>query len=561
MNLLSYRRPALEVIFIAAEGIAWFIVLAVLATLLERSFLDTVADRLQLDLGVAGMEQRATAERVLVDLRAAAEGRESGLSVLVVIAAAAGGFLLMRFVPRLDLGAGISSAVLVAATILGVNVLLHLAVGDLRIWDASRLARLLNDPSSQIGSSVDLEAFVLDPDIEGPHAAALTVMFLGLIVVWFRFMLAARAPVRMDRMARSFTVSFIAVFVALFVARVGDVSVAGEYAVPQFVLGLLGLAVANHERAVPADTEVEDRTTPWLTSVGGTLGLLLASVGVIGLLAYLRFGEVLSTAGDLLLVVIEIVAIIVVTPIYWIVANLMTAAIALITAIFGGSGELPEILRQPLTPADLGLDETEQGEGGIPAWIIDSVKFFAFIAVVYAMYWVGRRILASRRPEPEPVLEQRERRTGGATLGSLLSDLLTFRRRPDPDRWMNAQPVYRLFHRALGVSADRGLTMLPSETPDEFARTAIVQLSAPPVADAARMFERARFGRHLPSDEELDHASQALEQWDRSNPATEELRERIRGHRPASETDIVRLRLSRAKRGLNPTDESVLRGE
>jgi hypothetical protein len=153
------------------------------------------------------------------------------------------------------------------------------------------------------------------------------------------------------------------------------------------------------------------------------------------------------------------------------------------------------------------------------------------------------------------------RRAGGASLGTLLADLVSFGRRPDPDRWMHANEVYRLFGRALGVSSDRGLTMLPSETPSEFADSALVHLSSPPVADAARMFERARFGRHQPTDEELRNASRALSQWDETNPATEELRERIRGHRVNEEVDSVRVRLALAKRGLRPTDEGVLRGE
>ena len=184
----------------------------------------------------------------------------------------------MRYAPRLHLGPGLTSVVMVAATLLGVNVLLHLAIGDFRVWDASRLVLLLNDPASQVATGVDLEAFVRDPDIEGPHAGALAVTFVGLIAVWFRFMLAARSPVRVDRMARSFTISFIAVLVAVLVARIADVDAAGRWAVPQFVAGLLGLAIGNHERAVPVE-DAEARATPWLTSVGGTLGLLAAAAG------------------------------------------------------------------------------------------------------------------------------------------------------------------------------------------------------------------------------------------------------------------------------------------
>jgi len=559
VRVLSYRRPALEAIFIVAEAIAWFIGISLAATLVERSFVTSLADRIASAPGPAGAGDAAAAEAVIRELRAA-EGVEAGAPLFVVIAAAVGGFLLMRYAPRMHLGSGLTSAVLVASTLLGVNALLHVAVGDYRIWDASHLISLMGDASSQVASGVDIAAYVADPDIEGPHGAAVTVIFIGLILVWFRFMLAARSAVRVDRMARSFTVSFLVVFASVLIARIMDVDSAGRWAVPQFVLGLLGLAIGNHERAVPADG-VEDRATPWLTSVAGTLGLLAAAAGTIALLAYLGFGAVLSTAGDILLVVLEFAIILIVTPIYWLVANLMTGAIAFLAWIFGGRGELPELLRQPLTPADVGLAEDDDGLVNFPAWIVDTVKFFAMVGALYLMYWVGKRILGSRDTAPALVDEQRVRGTGGASLGSLLANLVSFRRGPDEDRWMNANEVYRLFGRALGVSTERGLAMLPSETPSEFADSALLHLSSPPVADAARMFERARFGRHQPTDEELRNASRALSQWDETNPATEELRERIRGGRVNEEVDSVRVRLALAKRGLRPTDEGVLRGE
>ena len=121
MSLLHYRRTILEAIYIAAEAIAWFIVLAVLATMVERSFYSSLAERIQLGLGVGDFGDTGAAEVVLEQLRVAADHAEAGPSVLVVLAAAAGGFALMRLVPRLDPGPGISSAVLVAATIVAIT--------------------------------------------------------------------------------------------------------------------------------------------------------------------------------------------------------------------------------------------------------------------------------------------------------------------------------------------------------------------------------------------------------------------------------------------------------
>lgn len=553
MNVLAHRRTAVEWIFIATEGIAWFIAIAVLATLAERSFIESLADRLQSAIGLGDFANPVQAEMALADLRAV-QGQSAGPPVLVVLGAAAGGFALMRTVPRLDLGPGLTSAVLVAATILGVNVLLHLSMGDLRLWDASRLVALFDDPGAQSATGVDLQAFVADPRVEGPHATALGITFFGLVCVWFRFMLAARAPVRLERMARSFTGSFIAVFIALFFARAGDVEVAGQWAVPHFVLGMLGLAIGNHERAVPVG-EAEDRATPWMTSVGGSLGLLLGSAGLIGLLAYLEFGSVLSAAGDVLLALLEVVAIIIVTPLYWIVSGILTLLLGGIDV----DANLPDMLREPLVQEDTG---ESGGDDGIvvPGWLLDTLKFFAFILVIYAMYWVGRRIVSRKELEREVAIEVRERRTGGAGIGQLLAGLVPFRRRTDGDRWMNRNEVYRLFRRALSVSDDRGLRRLPQETPDEFAHSALTHLASPPIADAARLFERARYGRHEPSREEVRNATRALARWDEAHPATEEGRARIRGHRPISDDDELRVRISRARRGMDPTDDAIVDG-
>jgi hypothetical protein len=260
-------------------------------------------------------------------------------------------------------------------------------------------------------------------------------------------------------------------------------------------------------------------------------------------------------------VVLEFIAILIITPIYWIVSTAMTGIVSLLAFLFGGRGELPEILREPLTRADVGLEEQGEAPFSFPGWVVDSIKFFAILGALWVMYWVGQRLLKRSQAQPELVVEERARRSGGAGIGSLLSDLMSFRRRPDSDRWLQGNEVYRLFGRALGISDERGLSMLPSETPGEFAESAVVHLGAPPVADAARMFERARYGRHQPSGEELQNASRALAQWDQTNPATEELRERIRGHRPIDDAEAIRMRIRLAKKGLNPTDESILRGE
>jgi hypothetical protein len=553
VNVLRLRRPSLELIFVLTESIAWFIVIAVMATLVERAFLEGVAERIQGGLNAHQFANVPQAQGVLADLQAAA-GRDAGPSIWVVVAAAGGGFLLMRLNQRLDFGPAVGSIVLVAATLVGVNLLLHVAMGNFRFWDASPLVDLINQPESQTPTGIDIHAFVANPDIRGPHGAALAVTFLGLLFTWFRFMIAGRATVDLDRMTRSFTVAFIVMLATLFIARLAEVDAASRWAVPQFALGMLGLAVGNHERAVPA-SEAEARTTPWMTSVGGTISLLLLAAGGIAMLAYLEFGQLLAAIGEVLLAIVEFVLVIIITPIYWIMERLFLL-------LLGGRDIAENLPRFPqlISPEEAGVDPDEEGMV-IPTWIWDSLKFFAGVFVLYVMYRVGRLLVGGRGRGGGAVEETRATSRGGAGVGRLLADLVTFRRRRDPDRWLGRHEVYRLFGRAVDVAHERGLRILPTETPEEFGTAARRHLGADPVLDAALMFERARYGRHFAPADEVRRASAVLAEWDQANPPTEEMRERVRGLRPLDEGEEVAFRIAMAKRGLRPEDEAIMRGE
>jgi len=395
---------------------------------------------------------------------------------------------------------------------------------------------------------------VADPDIRGPHGAALAVTFLGLLFTWFRFMIAGRATVDLDRMTRSFTVSFIVVLVALFFARIAEVDAASRLAVPQFVLGMLGLAIGNHERAVPA-SEAEARTTPWMTSVGGTITLLLLAAGGIATLSYLEVGQLLAAVGEVLLMIVEFVLVLIITPIYWLMERLFAL-------LLGGRNIGENLPRFPglMAPEDVGVDPDEDGLV-VPGWIRDSLKFFAGVFVLWVMYRVGRLLVGARGRGDGAVDETRATSSGGAGVGRLLADLITFRRRRDPDRWLTRHEVYRLFGRAVSVAHERGLAILPTETPEEFGRAAHRHLGADPVVDAALMFERARYGRHFAPSDDVARTSSALAAWDQANPPTEAMRERVRGLRPLDEGEEVAFRIALAKRGMRPEDESIMRGE
>lgn len=554
MNVMRYRQALLSGVFIVTEALAWFAVIAVLAAMTERSFVDGLIDRLQMAASARQFTDPAAAELVLAQLREV-QGQSAGPAWYIVVATALGGFALMRGVRRLDLGGPLGAIVLIAASLVGVNLLLHLSIGNLQFWDASYLAELLGRPDGQVASRVDLQAYVARGTVEGPFGGVVGLTFVGLFGTWFRFMLVARSPVRIEKVGRSFTASFLVILGSLVVAQVMGVSAAGWVAVPQFMLGMLGLAIANHERAVSV-ADAEGRATPWMTSVAGTLVLLLASVATIGALAYLQIGSLLSVIGDGLLMVIEFLLILILTPIAWVLERIFSWVMDGRT-LPEGLLQMPNLVAPPEVPDELQGDS----EGVIPQWARDTMKFFAIVGVFGILYWVGRYLLGRRDSEEEEVQERRQTSTGGAGVGRLLSDLLSFRRRGDPDRWLERHPVYRLFGDAVGASSERGLRMLPSETPGEFGRTAVAYLAATPVAEAAVLFDEARYGRHFPAEDRVRAVAASLATWDRANPPTEEMRERVRGLRPLDDGAEIALRISLAKKGISLEDQATIRGD
>jgi len=554
VNLLRYRRPLLTGVFVTTEALAWFAVLAVLAGMTEQTFLDGLVDRLQAAVNSRQVADLGRAEVMVAELRAA-QGQGAGPGWYIVIAAAFGGFLLMRLTRRLDMGGAIGAVVLVAATLLGVNLLVHLSMSNWQIWDASYITQVLSRPDAQVASRVDLDAFVASGQVRGPFGGVVGLTFVGLFATWFRFMLAARSPLRMEKIGRSFTASFMVILVTLIVARVTDTPGAGWVAVPQFGLGMLGLAVANHERAVPL-SDGGERTSPWMTSVGGTLALLLGSAGLIGLLAYLQIGVVLSMLGDWFLVGLQFVIIVVVTPFAWVIERIMNW-------IFDGRIPELDIFRAPnlIAPPEVPEGTEMDGEGIAPQWMRDTLKFFGIVGASYGMYWIARLLLRRRDSEEEEIEEHRTTTSGGAGIGQLLGDLFALRRRRDPDRWLDRHPVYRLFASAVSVSSERGLPILPTETPQEFGESAMDYLGAEPVAEATRLFEQARYGRHYPEAEDVRQASTDLDAWDKAHPPTEEMRERVRGQRPRDEAREIALRIALAKKGISLEDEAMIRGD
>ncbi len=383
----AWRTDLLDALYVGVESVTWFMLLRVLNTLGERSFLESLAERVRLANAAAEVADRATIERALVAIETARLATH-GPSWPLVALAAFGGFLLIRGTTRMGLDGAAGALALLFSTVLGLNVIAHLAIaGDLRLWDTSSVAGFLTDPNQYFSERLDLKAFLDAPDLSGSSGAALSVTMLGLGLVWFRFAMAGRRAVTVERVARSFGAGFAFALVAMAVAAAGDVGGLAPSAVCQFVGGVLTLAVANHVRAT-APSEGPVRPGPWLVAVGGTIGMLVVMAALLGLSVLLNVSVVLEAVGGVALRIVEIVLIVIITPLYWVMDFFVHLLLPKgITNIFDNLGRVGLNLDQL-------RDEQDQGKGGLPGWVANGAKFIAALFIAWVLYRIARLMLS-----------------------------------------------------------------------------------------------------------------------------------------------------------------------
>ncbi len=541
MNVAEWRQRAVDVLFVVTEAIAWYIMLHVVATGLEQSFLAVVRDRLALALSSMEPQDARRARDVISQLDVAALA-EHGPAFLAVVATAAGGFMLMRVLLRYKFDGPLGAIALITASALGLNLLIHLGVsGDLRIWDPSGLLGYANAPDQAFAGEVDLAQFVANPNLGQPHGIGLGAVFIGMVLLWARFAILARSAVTFERVLRSFSIGFVIVLCCVIAARFEGQTAVTVFAVPHFVLGVLGLAVANNARSV-VPIEGERRTGPWVAAVGGTVAILAGVAGTLGLLAFVNAGAALNVIGNIAGSILVIVIIVVTTPIFWVLEKL--ARLLLPADLAQRLEQLRQMQLEALAPPE-GLKESAGPL--LPVWAQTGLKFLAVVLIGWAIWRIALLVMRRRRGVPPPVDEIRGRAVGGGGLGSLIRGLFPRVNITSSVDWMREQPIYRLYGRAVHEAERRGFRYLPGETPLEFADRAARLIPAPPYDEIGDAFDRARYGRHFPSTEEVRALEGDLQRWEGETPPTEELRARLAGAQPLSEDAETRLMMSRVR--------------
>jgi hypothetical protein len=541
-----WQQPVLEAFQMVTESLVWFVVIGVMATSAEKTFLEDLFDRTELLKGTEIGSQREAAESASMLITDALDGVSAGPSYPVFLLAAIGGFLLVRLLGRARITGAFSGLVIVIVSILALNLLMHIALaGDIAFWDSAGLARFLDQPGSYFSGSFDVEGFVADPRLLNAHGAALTASAVGVFGCWVRFMWLGRNAVGINNVLRSFTFGFGLMVVAIVFARLEGIEGITVAAIPYFVLGVLTMAAAQAARAT-FGVEGVRKTTPWVVSMVATGVTLLAVGSVLGLLALLDVESLLQSAGGVFGAIIEFLLLIILTPIFWIVEPILRlffpeglgGLFNIENAIFGDpDGE--EV-----------MPEEEDPLFSIPSWFRPLMQFIGLSALLLIFFVVARRIVRRSGDDGGEYEELRERMDGAPTgVGSLLRNLL---RRGGGSRggreWLELHAIYRLFARAEYDTTERGLARFEGETPVEFTALASRQFDEPLFAQIGDEFDRARYGRHYADDDELRPLAEALQAWETANPPTEEMRNRFRGATQLDEADDFRFRLDMARR-------------
>jgi hypothetical protein len=542
-----WQRSSLDFLFVAVEAIPWYLAITLVATIGERGFLRQLAREIEFAAGTDQLVDPDRAVAVAAQLRQAAESATSGAPFWIVLLAAFGGFWLIRALLSLRLGGGVGAIALVLASVLGLNVVLHLAFAEnLLIWDNGGLANFIDDPQAYVASGADLQAVVDRGGVVIGSGTALAVTFMGMVAVWLRFMAAGRRPVAFERVLRSFGIGFAVVLGVLVFARVNEIGQLAIYSLPFFAGGLLALAVANSERAaLPTDDGA--RVVPWSASVGATMTVLIAVASIFGLLAALDVVRVLEAAGSVLGVVVEWLLIIILTPVFWVLVPLMD--LLLPDRLYSALQELqfPENLVEP-EPGEQSEDE----DFLFPRWPLDVAKVLIFVALVWASYRIGRMLLARRSGDGDGEYDEFRTTVAGAGLGGLLRNLLGRRPGGGAGAWLRRHPLYRLYGRSVTDAEDRGFERRPAETPLEYAAAAAPILEAPVFAEIAAAFDEARYGRRYPDAARVAAWSAELTRWESEHPESDEMRgalERLRPPRTPRPPDPAAEFAERVRRG------------
>lgn len=547
-------------LFVITEALAWFYAMFVFSSVYERGVLRDLASRLDAstvavrprdaregtgDPADAGARPRATSTpaatvagldaiaggRAAEVARTAAETATAGPQWYVVLAAALGAFALTRFIRTAHLGV-LGTALGIIVSIAALSLVWRVVlVGDIRFWDYAAVARFFEDPNSANFAPIDVVAFTLNPDPAVADARSQGLSLIGVGALWIRFLLAGRSPLQFETVLRSFSATFPVVLVTTLAGSAWRIP-GGGVAVAYFASAVLLLALSNAQRATDRGAAAHLAAAdgllgrarallgnPWVFAGAATLALMASTALALVFLGSLGAGSAVLILGGYVGRVVEFVLLILVTPIYW----LMT----LVSGWLGLGVVDLSFLSRALDNARPEIPPDQLARRGSLPWVRDAFRLASFALLAYIVYRAGRWMftrLESRRADNAEGDRSAISSPGG--FGRLFRAAFSGPgRNPNDDgRWLRRQPAYWLYGRMVQGAVDRRFAPRKGETPLEFASASMAALAAPVFAPIAAQFDRARYGEHFATEEELRPLAVALREWEEANPITEEIR-------------------------------------
>ena len=509
MRTLLRTQSASTALFIVMESLAWWIGLRAVASGVTRDGYASMAERIERAGTAIGDPVRV--QRAIEITRDVAAHGMGGPSFLIVLAAAAGAFLLVRWIVDQKLPLSVAAGIGIAASLVAFQLLVRLSLaGDFRIWEAVPVLRASVNGGQ--ADQADLAAFVASPNGSLPVRGALTMSAGVLALVWLRFLIAGRSAMSYERVLRSFGVGFVILLALTAWTAIGESVDVFSWVPVYFVVGVAALAVAQAARARPTEDET-GRLEPWVSSLGITLGGIALIALVFTFLTFLDGGRIMQP---------------VIAGVVWVIGKIAWAVLypfavvmqAIVSFVLGGrtlhldqfSMDAFEMPKPPVNG--------KTTDSLIPSWLSFGVRALAIIAVGYGLYRIGLVVFAARHRTREVDDETRLRSHTSEDVPSSLFGGLFRRRRGDDAMagdWLRRHAVYELFARVVRSARERGIERTLGSTPLEFAQDAGVRLDAPSFEPIGRAFDQARYGRHFPERAELDVLERDLGEWERTH--------------------------------------------
>jgi hypothetical protein len=330
-----------------------------------------------------------------------------------------------------------------------------------------------------------------------------------MMVLWLRGTTLGQEEASVFSMAQSFRVG-VGVVVAGVVAHILlPVSIGATPATFLFFgAGMAGFALTHIVSMGPQDSS---GLNDWPKTAALTVGGILVGSIVLALIAEGDVGRVIASVFRLGLAVLTPVVIVLAWALGMVVEVTTYAFLYLISFLRENS---EPVTFTPTTPNFSNVDTSESGSI-VPFWILRFLSWSAvLIAISGVAYILWRSFVQRPLRDRDQEGEERERLDAEGDLGADLAEALAsiigrFGRRKGSQsgfRPMDANDPRSValgaYQNLLVLAADRGLTRLPSQTPEEFETSLTGSYPASEVSALTRAFTRARYGFIAPTESE-----------------------------------------------------------